>query len=192
MMRPLLAMVMMMTLLPGIALADVLPDELAQITTLMASPPSLHGTFQQSKHLAALDTDIDSSGRFAYQRDTEIDWQTLEPVESLLKLTPERITSEQGGKILSELETRNNPVVALFSDIFFGVMTARWSTLSEHFEVQTSVTGKTWQATLTPKAAEVQRVVSQVELQGGQYITEIVLHEAEGDWTRIRFDNLQP
>lgn len=185
-MRVLILLLSLLATLPTTALADY-----RELEALMESPASLSGRFEQIKYLAALDTEIVSSGRFAYERDSEIRWQTLEPIENMLRLTPARITSEQAGTVLSQLETRNNPVVALFSDIFFGVMTARWSTLAEHFDVQSRIDESQWQATLMPKAPEVQQVVSEVELQGDRYMRQIVLHESGGDWTRIRFYDIQ-
>ncbi|MBM7456140.1 hypothetical protein HNR62_002021 [Oceanisphaera litoralis] len=162
-----------------------------EAASLMEAPQALSGSFEQIKHLTALDTEIVSSGQFAYERDARIiSWHTLMPIESLLILTPETITSEQSGTVLSKLEARNNPVVALFSDIFFGVMTARWSILSDHFDVQTRIEASQWQATLIPREASVEQVVSRVELQGDVYLREIVLHETGGDRTRIRFYGL--
>lgn len=160
------------------------------LAALMQSPQTLSGRFEQSKYLAALDTDIVSEGRFDFEAGNSIRWHTLSPIENLLTLTPERITSEQGGTVLSQLETRNNPVVALFSDIFFGVMTARWDSLAEHFEVQSRITGPDWQATLIPREANVGQIVTRIELQGDGYLREIRLFEAGGDSTRIRFLDL--
>ncbi|PSL16642.1 hypothetical protein CLV44_10140 [Marinobacterium halophilum] len=161
------------------------------VEALMEAPTSLNGRFEQSKYLAALETDIGSSGRFSYQQDIEINWHTLAPIENLLRLTPDQITSEQDGALLTRLETRSNPVVALFSEIFFGVMTARWDRLDEHFRAETHVNGSDWQAILVPREVRVQRVVSRVELQGDHYLRQVVLYEEGGDWTRIRFYDLQ-
>ncbi|GGB80978.1 hypothetical protein GCM10011352_03360 [Marinobacterium zhoushanense] len=186
MIRRLVLLFSLLVFVPLAAVADY-----RELEALMATPPSLSGRFEQVKYLAALDTEIASSGRFAYERDREINWQTLAPIENMLRLTPERITSEQAGRVLSQLETGNNPVVALFSDIFFGVMTARWSRLAEHFDLQTRIAQSQWQVTLMPKEPRVQQVVSKVELQGGRYLREVVLHEVGGDWTRIRFYDIQ-
>lgn len=185
-MRRLLVLCVALLWLTPVAAAPGYQD----IAALMQSPQTLSGRFEQVKYLAALDTEITSAGRFAYERDTRIDWHTLTPIDNLLTLTPDSITSEQGGALLSRLETKSNPVVALFSDIFFGVMTARWSTLSDHFDVQTQIDSPEWQATLTPNEANVEQVVTGIELQGDRYLREIVLHEAGGDWTRIRFFDL--
>ncbi|OXY81033.1 outer membrane lipoprotein carrier protein LolA [Oceanimonas doudoroffii] len=160
------------------------------LAALMQSPQSLNGGFEQVRYLAALDTDIRSEGRFSYEAGSHIRWHTLSPIENLLTLTPERITSEQNGTLLSRLETRSNPVVALFSDIFFGVMTARWDSLSQHFEVQSRITGPRWQATLLPREASLARLVIRIELKGDGYLREARLFEAGGDSTRIRFLDL--
>lgn len=179
----------LMVLLAPSALAE--PGYQA-VEALMESPASLQGRFEQVKHLSALDTEIHSSGRFAYEQDIEISWRTQVPIESLLRLTPNQITSEQDGTLLSQLETRSNPVVELFSEIFFGVMTARWDRLDKHFSAETHVSGSDWYATLIPREARVKRVISRVELQGDRNLRQVMLYEEGGDWTRIRFHDLQP
>lgn len=164
--------------------------EYADISALMESHSSLQGRFDQVKYLAALEAEISSSGRFEYEHDKAIRWHTRDPIENLLTLTPRGILSEQDGKVLSRLDAQSNPVVSLFSDIFFGVMTADWQRLEHHFEMESRVTGADWHAILTPRAPEVESIVSRVELQGDRYLREIILHEAGGDWTRIRFSEL--
>lgn len=162
------------------------------VAALVNTPETLQGRFEQTKYLAAVDTEINSSGRFAYQRDKLIDWHTLTPIESQLVLTPDDITSRQGDSILSRLETRNNPVATLLSDLFFGVMTANWERIAEYFDIQSRIHGEQWQAELTPLTPRIGTLVSRVELKGDQYLQQVQLFEVGGNRTLIRFLELQP
>lgn len=178
-------------LLSVLALPVIANVEYAELAALSASPEQLNGEFVQEKYIQALDAAIESSGEFQYQRNTEISWRTLSPIQNLLILTPDSITNTQGEIVLAQLDGSTNPVVSLFSNLFFGVMTAQWDSLAEHFSVQADIQGSDWRATLTPTNSAVERIVIMVELRGDRYLREIILHEAGGDRTQIRFFNLQ-
>jgi len=161
------------------------------LETLVAAPENLHGRFEQTKYLAELDAEINSTGNFAYKRDEVIFWHTLKPIESQLVLTPDNIISRQGDSVLSRLETQNNPVASLLSDIFFGVMTANWDRIADYFRIESQIEGSRWQAVLVPVSPQIETIVSRVELKGDQYLREVLLFEAGGNQTRIQFIELQ-
>jgi len=163
----------------------------SELEALVEAPEYLQGRFEQTKYLADLDTAITSSGRFSYQRDVVISWHTLEPIENQLMLTPDNITSRQGGTVLSRLETQNNPVVSLLSDLFFGVMTASWERIAGYFNVDSQIDGTHWQAVLIPISPDIEGIVSRVELKGDHYLREVLLFETGGNQTRIQFHELQ-
>lgn len=164
-------------------------DELKAITT---TPVKLTGTFSQSKYLAQLETSIKSTGVFNYVRDTKIVWHTLIPIDSTLELTPETMLSYQDGVQVNKLDSDTNPVVAVFSDIFFGVMTAQWQILKEYFAINAEVSDGQWKATLVPIDKKIGEFISKVTLEGDAYLKQVTLYEPEGNLTHIEFDQLQP
>lgn len=162
------------------------------LESLTSAPQTLQGRFTQVKLVKALDARFESSGRFDYQRDSSIRWHTLEPIDNLLTLTPQTISNQQGTTVLSKLDSQQNPVVAVFSDIFFGVMTAQWQTLAEYFEMNVEGSKQDWTVTLIPIDSSVEQVVAKVELRGDELLREVLLFEATGDQTQIKFLDLQP
>ncbi len=162
-----------------------------QLEALTAAPDSLRGQFTQTKFVQALDAEFQSSGRFEYQRNRSISWHTLVPIDNLLTLTPGTISSQQGDTVLSDLDSQNNPVVTIFSDIFFGVMTAQWQTLAEYFEMEVQGSPERWTVILHPIDKGVEQVVKRVELSGDQLLREVLLFEAAGDRTQIQFLDLK-
>lgn len=173
---------------PLFAVAAV-PSELEGLTS---APELLRGEFIQSKYISALDTEFESSGTFEYRRNQAIEWRTVAPIENVLVMTPDRIINRQAGNELSRLESDSNPVVSVFSDIFFGVMTAEWGKLAQYFSFKLKRNGESWTVHLVPIDSSVEQVVSSVELNGDELLREVVLHEAAGDLTRIRFKDMQP
>jgi len=163
-------------------------DKLKVITT---TPEKLTGTFSQSKFLAQLDTSIKSAGAFNYVRNTKIVWHTLTPIDSTLELTPKTMLNFQDGVQVNKLDSDTNPVVAVFSDIFFGVMTAQWQILEEYFSVSAEVSGGQWKATLVPIDKSIGGFINKVTLEGDKYLKQVTLYEPEGNLTHIEFDHLQ-
>ncbi|RTE65960.1 outer membrane lipoprotein carrier protein LolA [Amphritea opalescens] len=162
------------------------------LESLTTAPETLHGQFTQVKFVQALDARFESSGRFDYQRDRSIRWHTLKPIDNLLTLTPRSISNQQGDTVLSRLDSQDNPVVAVFSDIFFGVMTAQWQTLADYFEMDVQGSKQHWTVTLSPIDQNVAQVVARVELSGDELLRKVLLFEATGDQTTIMFLDPQP
>lgn len=166
-------------------------NDFEELRAMTSNPERLSGTFTQSKYLSQIDISIPSSGSFYYEKDKEIIWRTLKPIDSTLKLTPKAILNYQGSEKISQLDTDSNPFVSVFSDIFFGVMTAQWQVLEEYFSVEASVNSTSWEAVLTPQDANIRSFTQKITLQGDQYLRQMTLYEADGNRTHIEFNKLQ-
>ena len=180
---------LLMWFLPAAAYADLTFEQLELISK---TPENLNGRFTQEKYLAALDTVLLSSGIFSYQRGKLIRWETLQPVQNELLMTPTSIINKQGGKEFMRVEAESNPAVALFNEMFFSVLTAEWGKLSAYFKLSGEIQDRQWHAELVPVDKTVQQVISRVELDGDVLVREIILHESGGDRTTIHFDSLNP
>lgn len=162
----------------------------AQLQQLTISPDQLEGRFTQQKYLNDMEISLQSSGVFEYQRGASIRWQTLEPIQNELLVTPTAIVSRQGDQNLLQLGAESNPAVTAFSGIFFSVLTADWAKLADYFELSGSVDDKQWQAELLPLNDSISQVVSRVQLRGGSLLQEVILHESGGDTISIHFEYL--
>lgn len=178
-----------MWLLPIAAYADLTFEQLQNVSK---TPENLNGRFTQEKYLAALDAVLLSSGIFSYQRGKSIRWETLKPIQNELLMTPTSISNKQGGQEFLRVETKTNPAVALFNEIFFSVLTAEWGKLSAYFKLSGKIQDRQWHAELAPVDETVKQLVSRVELKGGALVREIILHESGGDRTTIHFNDLNP
>ena len=161
-----------------------------QLGSVSATPDYLQGSFKQEKYLQALDASLLSTGQFEYRRNNFIRWQTLQPIQSELTMTPTSIVSQQAGQALLALDTETNPAVAVLSDILFSVLTAEWEKLSAYFELQGELKGEQWQVMLRPSDPSVAHFVEQVELRGDSLLRTVVLFEKDGDRTEINFENM--
>ncbi len=178
----------LLLLLPWLAQAEISFAQLAQIST---SPDVLRGSFRQQKYLAALDTALESSGAFDYQRGESIRWQILEPIQNELVITPTSLSSRQGDEELLRLDVDSNPGAAIMGEILFAVLSAQWQQLSRYFELSGDIDGQQWRAVLQPRDAVIGQLFSRVELEGADLLRVIVLHESSGDKTTIWLDDLR-
>jgi len=179
----------LLALLPLLAQAGIGFDELAR---LAAAPERFEGAFRQQKYLAELDTSLESSGRFSFERDRRIRWQILEPIHNELLITPDGISSSQDGEELLRLDAAGNPGVAIVGEILFAVLSAQWPRLEQYFDLTGEIDGSQWHAVLRPRDAAIGQLFERIELRGAQLPREIVLFEKGGDRTTIRLDVAAP
>ena len=162
-----------------------------QLNKVAITPEHLQGHFRQQKYLLDLDVTLHSSGKFQYQRDEAIRWETIEPIQNVLIMTPQRIVNSQGDNELVTLDAKSNPAVLILSDIFFSVLTADWKKLATYFSLTGTLEQQQWQVELIPTDAIVAQVMTRVELKGDGLLRELTFHEKNGDSTVITFDNLK-
>ena len=164
------------------ARSEISFSQLAQITGM---PEKHAGSFVQQKYLQVVDTSLESSGVFDYERGKSIRWEILEPIQSELLMTPTGVSSKQNGEELLQLDTSANPAAAALGEIFFAVLTADWEILESYVELSGSIDGDNWHAVLEPLDQSARLVFTRVELSGSGLLEKIVLHESSGDRTTI-------
>ncbi len=162
-------------------------DELSKLST---APEYLEGKFSQDKYLIELDAHLESSGQFNYRRGKSIQWETLEPIQNILLMTPQSITNSQGENEIVSLQADSNPAVTILSDIFFSVLTAEWKQLAAYFTLSGTVKDDHWQVELVPSDKAVMQVVERVQLTGDTLLRELIFFEKNGDHTTIIFSEL--
>ena len=175
-----------------VVFADITFEQLGDAS---ATPDYLQGSFRQEKYLQILDASLQSTGQFEYRRNEFIRWETLEPIQSELTMTPTSIVSQQVGQALLEFNSKTNPAVAVLSEILFSVLTAEWGKLGAYFELQgelevSELKVGEWFVILLPKDQSVAQFVERVELQGDSLLRAVTLFEKGGDRTEIYFENM--
>ena len=95
-------------------------------------------------------------------------------------MTPEAISNTQDGRELMRMETKSNPAVTLFNEIFFSVLTAEWKSFQLILSCQGKLKTGHWQAERLFFDKTVKQVVSRVELKGEALVNEIILYESSG------------
>jgi len=167
----------------------VLADTIAQVQQRLVSTPVQRGAFQQDKLLAGFAKPLKSQGDYLLVRGKGLIWRTTSPFASQLVLTRDRIAG--GGGL--QLDASKEPGIRVVTQLMLSLLDGDLSALQQAFEVQVSLVGspsndRAWRAALKPKAAALAQLFSRIELEGDRQLRRIVMTEAQGDTTTLRFD----
>lgn len=158
-----IACLLALVCLPTFAWAAPTPQALSEQLAEHAEPC---GRFEQSRHLADLDTTLESRGIF--RRDGErLIWETQSPIEDRVVLGPDN----------PELP----PQLQTILPIFDGLLAGNWQALSRHFTLHLEGTLSAWHADLAPKDAAVRSRLTRLAVGGGQQVETIKLDFDNGD-----------
>lgn len=146
------------------------------------------GRFEQEKQLAGFVKPLKSQGDYLLLRGKGLIWRTAAPFASQLVLTRDSIAGSDGLR----LEASREPGVRLVTGLMLALLDGDLRSLAAHFELQTELlAGQAWRASLRPKAAALAKLFAAIEIDGDRQPRRILLREAQGDRTLIRFDEQQ-
>jgi hypothetical protein len=172
---------LLLAAMPFAALADTV----GQIQQRLVSAPVQRGRFEQDKQLAGFAKPLRSQGEYLLVRGKGLIWRTTAPFASQLVLTRDRIAGNGG----LQLDAGKEPGIRVVTGLMLSLLDGDLGALQQAFEVQASLQGnKAWRASLKPKAAALAQLFSRIELEGDRQVRRIVMTEAQGDVTTLRFD----
>jgi len=170
-------------LLLATTIAMAQPFDLSQLAEQLSGPAVVRGDFIQEKHLRALPQPLTSHGQFALSRDHGMLWLLQQPIRQDYRITPQGIArrGEQGWQAVDPQggSARQN-------QLFLAVLSGDTQALQRDFQLELSGTATAWRLQLTPRGALLKQIFAGIEIQGGETVTRIELHETQGDRTLIR------
>ena len=172
--------------LSGTALADSSAQLLAQIARISANPEALQANFTQSKNIKGFRSPMQSSGKVILARQKGMLWVTEQPYQSTLKINPNGISEVRNGQTQ---QLGNAQSMSAMTQVMSSMLAGDFSSLQRYFSFTGKVSGNSWNLSLQPSDAQVKRVISSIQLRGGQYVNQAVIREMNGDITTIRFLN---
>lgn len=163
----------------------------AKIQALLAKPDILCGRFDQAKQLMGMKKPLLSSGRFCVVAGKGVLWRTLQPFPSTLRLSRDEILQMHGDRVAVRVDAKQEPTVRLINNMLFSLLAGDLAQLETLFEGEGTVQDKQWSAALKARDAGLAKVIAGVSLEGGAFVRQITLHEANGDRTSISFSAMQ-
>ena len=170
-------------LLLATTIAMAQPFDLPQLAEQLSGPAVVRGDFIQEKHLRALPQPLTGRGQFVLARDHGLLWLLQQPIRQDYRITAQGIArrSEQGWQAL---DPQGNS--ARQNQLFLAVLSGDTPALQRDFQLELSGEAKAWRLQLTPRGALLKQIFADIDIQGGKTVTQIELHEAQGDRTLIR------
>lgn len=159
----------------------------AKIQAMLARQKVLCGRFDQSKQLTGMKKPLASNGRFCVVAGKGVLWRTLQPFPNTLRLTREEIVQMQGNRVAMRLDARQEPTVRVINSVLFSLLAGDLTQLETLFEVDGNIHGGNWTVALKAREPALAKAIGAIALEGGAYVSNIVISEASGDRTSIVF-----
>jgi outer membrane lipoprotein-sorting protein len=163
----------------------------AKIQAMLAKPAIMCGRFDQTKQLAGMKKPLAAEGRFCVVAGKGVLWRTLKPFPSTLRLTRDEIVNYQGDRVAMRLDAKTEPTVRVINNVLFSLLAGDLGQLDTLFDGDGTVDANSWNVSLKPRQAALEKAIGAIKLEGGQYVKSIVMNEASGDHTTIVFSAIQ-
>jgi hypothetical protein len=180
-----LAGILALASMPLLAAAPV-----AEIQSMLAKPKVMCGRFDQSKQLTGLKKPLASNGRFCIVDGKGVLWRTLAPFPGSLRVTRDEIVQMQGDRVAFRLDAKQEPTVRVINGVLFSLLAGDLKQLESTFEVDGNVRDSSWNVSLRAREPGLAKVIGNIAIEGGAYVSKISIQEASGDRTNISFSGI--
>ena len=177
-----------------IEVENSLEPTLRRIREAAAGVETIASTMVQEKYLKAFAEVLKARGHFAFQRPDCWRWELIEPVLSGISVcgAKGRRWHEKGGKAQS-FKLADEPWLRHFATQVTAWTTADFDFLQKEYILtllSSELNSESPSLKLVPREAAARRLVASLEITFSadyRYVTRIVIREADGDYTTIKF-----
>ena len=164
---------------------------LADIQQKLTAHTLLRGLFTQAKTMQMFNQPLISQGRFLLEQNQGLIWQQTEPFPVSLVLVKDKLSQQFAEQDAEVIIAQDNPMVFYFSHLFLSLFKGDMDGLTEQFKIKISEKNGNWLLLLTPKSAPLNKVFTNVSIEGAEFIDFLVLTELNGDASTITFKQQQ-
>lgn len=155
-----------------------------------AATREARASFVEKKTVRVLDRPLVSSGELRFEAPDRLEKRTLRPRPELLRLDGDTLTLERGERRL-KLSLRSHPEVGAFVESIRATLAGDRAALERVYHVQLEGAERSWALTLTPRAADMARIIERIRIAGqGAEVTVIEIVQANGDSTLMSVQRL--
>jgi len=171
---------------------DKAPADIDALLAGLAKAPGLYARFREEKHITLLQQPLVSEGSIYFTPPSRFARHTEKPIKSTMIIDGNRLQFGSTEGSHEEMNLGTNPVARLFADAFVMLLSGNRAGLEKIFKMQlTPEAAGAWKLALTPRVAPMDKLIKELELRGrGLNLNELDVREANGDWTRTSFTNV--
>lgn len=151
---------------PDAQASDALALDTQRLAAQLARQAATCVSFEQQRWIAALESQLTSSGYF-HRLPEGLVWQTLTPVEERVLLSADN----------PELSTGMRALLPILS----GLLEADWSRLEAHFEISSAGDSDAWRIDLRPRDSRIAEHLEHITLAGGVRLDQMDIQFTNGD-----------
>jgi outer membrane lipoprotein-sorting protein len=164
-------------------------NDLENINKRLQKPDFMQAAFTQNKHMKVLNMPLVSNGTFWISQKNGVVWLMEKPTHSQLVITPDGVSfsDQQTRKTAKSMEY----VGKILQDLLSGDL----QKINQQFAITIKNNGtadNNWLIELEPKSVLMRKGITTISMTGNHFIDQLILHEASGDVTEIKFHDIQP
>ena len=174
----------------GLLCSAVQAFTLQDLEKQLSAHQTVQGDVQQKRFLRSLEQPLLSRGKFVMAADKGLLWETLSPIASVIRITPQGMMHQDGAGQWQPMQQQgagSQAQIRLFMDVLSGNTRA----LAGQFTQRLQGDSENWTLTLDPSAPVIKQIFRHITIMGGQSINRVTLAETQGDKTEIEFSNLR-
>ncbi len=157
----------------------------AQLERLLQSSPRASAPFEETRESPWLSVPATSRGTM-HSTPRALEKRVESPRQETWRMLPDRLELSAGGST-KQITFVQAPALAALSDVMRRVISGEITALERDFRIELSGDERVWRAQLTPRAADVARHISTVELQGtGARLQVVIVSQRQGERTTTR------
>lgn len=165
---------------------------LSRITSSISEVQTIISSFAQEKHSALFENIHISHGRFFYQRPDHLRWEHINPRVYGFSVKGNMAKRWKGNKsIVQDFDLNTEPIMKAFINMLFSITSADFDELEKSYIITVLKEDPTV-IKLVPSSKGWKKHLGHLTLffsQEDNPLHTVEIHEPDGDFTRIRFDN---
>ncbi|MDR5801396.1 outer membrane lipoprotein carrier protein LolA [Caballeronia sp. LZ001] len=178
------------------ALAATGSDALVrEIATRLAKTDALRARFTQTRTLAAMKAPLVSRGDLLMMRESGIVWRIREPYQTTFVLDETGVTElDANGARAGRRKNgmRASAGASQASAMVRAILAGDLSSLYSQFDIQASGTPDRWTMSLTPNQPQLLQMIANVRVEGGAFLSNVLITSPNGDTTCFEFGAVTP
>lgn len=166
-------------------------DQFTATQQQLAKLQTVQGDFIQTQQIAALSIPLTTTGSFLLSKKSGLNWEQKQPFSAKITLTQDKLVQQMGNSQPVVITKQEQPLLFNVTQVVMNIFNGRVEELHEYFHVYFLGNQQDWQMALVPKSENMAKAISSIELQGGAYIRQVEIKEANNNQMTIQFNHVK-
>ena len=171
----------------AMAATAAVPQTLEALQQQLTASATQRCHFSQQKRVAGLAAPLVSRGQLLFNRQLGLWWQQEQPFAMTLLLDEQRLLQQVADQPPERITASSNPPLFEFSHLLLSLFGADRAALERAFLLTFTPGKQSWQLTLVPRQAPLDRIFRQLALSGRQGVEQLRIQDRQGDETLLDF-----